>query len=162
MSVFDEIAEKIGDDQWDEWKKRVLSGKGEIATFVARHRPGSKAEEAIDWFEGSFNFCLQVAFNDEGPDANTRFPGPGHTTFRDETIANEVQVIKFFHEQTTIPVLRLISWGLTVDSPQQFGPFVVSDFVEGVSLSDILKDPNDQKKPYLNPEIDKRTLDIIF
>ena len=162
MTVFDEIAEKTGDDQWEEWKKQVLGARDEIAAFVARRRPGGEAKEVIDWFEGSFNFCLQVTFNDGGPDAIIRFPGPGHTTFREEKITNEVQIIKFLQEQTTIPVPRLISWGLIEDSPQHFGPFTISDFVEGVHLSDILKDPTDQKRLYLNPKIDKPTLDIVF
>lgn len=35
MAFFDELAEKIGDDQWDEWKKRVLATKEEMAAFVA-------------------------------------------------------------------------------------------------------------------------------
>ena len=144
------------------WKKQVLNARDEIAAFVARRRPGGEAENVIDWFEGSFNFCLRVTFNDGGPDAVIRFPGPGHTTFRDEKTANEVQIIKFLHELTTIPVPCLISWGLTKDSPKHFGPFIISDFAEGVHLSGILRDPTDQKRLYLNPKIDGRTLDIIF
>jgi hypothetical protein len=161
MTVFDEIAEKAGDDQWEKWKKQVLEAKNEIASFVADRR-GAKAKEVVDWFEGSFNFCLQVTFNDGGLDAIIRFPKPGHTTFREEKVVNEVQIIKFLHEHTTIPVPRLISWGLTEDSPQHFGPFIISDFIKGVHLSDILRDPTDQKSLYLNPKIDERTLDIVF
>lgn len=162
MTVFDEIAEKVGDDQWEVWKRQVLDAADEIAAFVASRRPGGEAKEVIDWFEGSFNFCLQVTFIDGGPDAIIRFPGPGHTTFRDEKIKNEVQVINFLHEKTTVPVPRLLGWGLTKDSPQHFGPFIISDFVEGIHLSDILKDPANPKKLYLNPKIDGRILDIVF
>jgi hypothetical protein len=162
MTAFDEIAEKAGDDQWEEWKKQVLDARDEIALFVAYHREGGEAKEVIDWFEGSFNFCLQVTFNDRGPDAIILFPGSGHTIFREEKIANEVQIIKFLHEQTTIPIRSLISWGVAKDSPHNFGPFIISDFVEGVHLSDILRDPTDQKSLYLNPKIDERTLDIVF
>jgi hypothetical protein len=162
MTVFDEIAEKTGDNQWEEWKKLVLDAKDEIASFVGHYRLGGKGAEVIDWFEGSFNFCLRVTFYDGGPDAIIRFPGPGHTTFREEKVTNEVQIIKFLHEQTTIPVPPLISWGLTEESPQHLGPFIISDFVEGAHLSDVLRDPADQKSLYLNPKIDEQTLDIIF
>jgi hypothetical protein len=31
MTVFDEIAEKTGDDQWEEWKKQVL---GAVLAFA--------------------------------------------------------------------------------------------------------------------------------
>ncbi|KAF1847815.1 phosphotransferase enzyme family protein-like protein [Cucurbitaria berberidis CBS 394.84] len=161
MTLFDELAEKIGDDQWEAWKARVLDAKEEIAAFVASRRPGHGAE-VLDWFQGSFNFCLQIMYNDGTPDALIRFPGPGHTTFRDEKIENEVQVIQFLQENTTIPVPRLISWGRTEDSPQHFGPFIISDFVEGVALSDILRDPADRKRIWLNPQSDGEILDNVF
>lgn len=35
MTVFDEIAEKHGHDQWMEWKERVLGAKEEIAAFAS-------------------------------------------------------------------------------------------------------------------------------
>lgn len=47
-------------------------------------------------------------------------------------------------------------------SPQKFGPFIISDFVEGVHLSDVLKDPSNPKQLYLNPQIDEQTLDKVF
>ncbi|KAJ4312203.1 hypothetical protein N0V94_007572 [Neodidymelliopsis sp. IMI 364377] len=160
MTLFDELAENLGDDQWDEWKTKVLDAKEEIAAFVASRRPGRGAE-VLDWFRGSFNFCLQIMYNDGTPDVVIRFPGPGHTTFRDEKIRNEVQVIQFLRESTSIPVTRLSSWSLTEDSPQYLGPFVISEFVEGVHLSDVLKDPADPKRLHLNPDIDRNILDNV-
>lgn len=161
MTLFDELAEKHGDDQWDEWKAKVLDAKEEIAAFVASRRPGRGAE-VLDWFQGSFNLCLQIMYNDGTPDVMIRFPGPGHTTFRDEKIRNEVQVIQFLQESTSIPVPRLFSWGHTEDSPQHLGPFMISEFVEGVHLSDVLKDPADPKCLHLDPDMDKNILDNVF
>ncbi|KAF2501012.1 phosphotransferase enzyme family protein-like protein [Lophium mytilinum] len=161
MTLFDELAEKIGDDQWEGWKERVLDAKEEIAAFVASRCPGRGAE-VLDWFQGSFNFCLQIMYNDGTPDTVIRFPGLGHTTFRDEKTVNEVQVIQFLQENTTIPIPRLISWGLTEDIPQHFGPLIISEFVEGVHLSDVLKDSADKKQLYLNPQIDGKILDNVF
>lgn len=75
MTLFNELAEKLGNDQWDEWKTKVLDAKEEIAAFVASRRPGRGAE-VLDWFQGSFNFCLQIMCNDGTPDVMIRFPGP--------------------------------------------------------------------------------------
>jgi hypothetical protein len=161
MTLFDELAEKLGDDQWDEWKAKLLDAKEEIAAFVTSRRPGRGAE-VLDWFQGSFNFCLQIMYNDGTPDVAIRFPGPGHTMFRDEKIRNEVQIIQFLQESTSIPVPRLFSWGLTVDSPQHLGPFMISEFVEGVHLSDVLADPANPKCLYLNPDIDRNLLDNVY
>ncbi|KAF2428670.1 phosphotransferase enzyme family protein [Tothia fuscella] len=162
MSVYDEIAEKGGDDEWCKWKENVLNSKDEIAHFVARYRPGSQDPEVIDWMEGSFNLCLRVMFSDGDPDAIIRFPGLGHSAFRDEKTLNEVEIINFIQENTIIPVPRLLGWGLTKDSPHQFGPFIISEFVHGVSLSSILSDRTDAQKLWLNPHIDKQVLDTIY
>lgn len=161
MTLFDEIAEKNGDTQWEDWQSRVLSAKQEIADFVARRLPGP-GPEVLDWLQGSFNFCLRIMYSDDTPDVIIRFPGPGHTTFRDEKVINEVHVLQFLKENTTIPVPRLISWGLTEESPRRLGPFIISEFVEGVDLSEILKDPASPYKLYLNPKIDESVLDNVF
>lgn len=162
MSVYDEIAEKMGDDEWGKWKSQVLNAKDEIAHFVARYRPRNQTPEVIDWMEGSFNLCLRVMFNDGGPDAMIRFPGLGHSAFRDEKTLNEVEIINFIHENTTIPVPRLLGWGLTKDSPRQLGPFIISEFVQGVSLCSILSDPTDPQTLWLDPKIDTQILDTVY
>lgn len=54
-----------------------------------------KATGVVKMLKGSFNFCLQVSFEDDGPDAIIRFPKPEHATFLEEKISNEVQVVKF-------------------------------------------------------------------
>ncbi|KAH7414019.1 phosphotransferase enzyme family protein [Phaeosphaeria sp. MPI-PUGE-AT-0046c] len=146
MSVYDEIAAKLGDVEWDKWKKEVLNTKDEIAHFVAHYRPGSQDPEVIDWIGGSFNFCLRVMFSDGGADAMIRFSGQGHSVSRDEKTQNEVETIKFIHQNTTIPL----------------GPFIISEFVEGVSLSSILSDRTDVQKLWLNPNIDTKVLDTIY
>ncbi|PVI07505.1 hypothetical protein DM02DRAFT_666816 [Periconia macrospinosa] len=80
---------------------------------------------------------------DDGPDVIIRFPGLGHSAFRDEKTLNEVETINFIHENTTILVPRLLGWGLTKDSPHQFGLFIISEFVEGVGVSSVLSDRSD-------------------
>ncbi|KAF4511418.1 hypothetical protein G6O67_003221 [Ophiocordyceps sinensis] len=103
----------------------------------------------------------RVSFT-EGPDAIIRFPKPGCTVFPDEKVTNEARVIEFIRENTTIPVPRLISWGVTEDSPQQLGPFLISDYVHGVSLSSILRDPADNDWQFLNPTLDDKTLNSVY
>jgi len=160
-NAFDRLAERLADDQADEWQAKVLSSQGEFAAFVATHHPGQGAE-VIDWQWGSFNFCLRVMYDDGTSDVMIRFPKSGTTTFRDEKIRNEVAVIQFLSECTTIRVPRLFSWGLTEDSPQHFGPFMISEFVEGAHLSDILQDPADKKRLYLDPDIDRNISDKVY
>jgi hypothetical protein len=58
----------------------------------------------------------------------------------------------------------LISWGRTLDSPRQLGPFIIIDYADGTHLSDVLRKPtlSKQDKEILNPDIDGTTLDIIY
>jgi aminoglycoside phosphotransferase (APT) family kinase protein len=72
--------------------------------------------------------------------------------------------MKYLSQNTTIPLPRVISWGLTEESPHQLGPFIIMDYVDGTRLSTILKQPteNDQEDVILNPDIDNTTLDIVY
>ncbi|KAF2637005.1 phosphotransferase enzyme family protein-like protein [Massarina eburnea CBS 473.64] len=162
MTFYDQIAEKISDDEWEEWKKRVLSVKDDVAQFVAQHRPGSKHAEVVNWLEGSFNLCLRITFGDGGTDAMIRFPGPGRNAFREEKTVNEINAIQFIQENTTIPVPRLIAWGLTKDSPQQLGPFIISEFVQGTCLSNFVADPSSPTDLWLDPDVDDKLIDTVY
>jgi hypothetical protein len=75
MTLFDELAEKLGDDQWNTWKSQVLSAREEIASFVATRQPGRDAE-VLDWFQGSFNFCLQIMYQRRHPRCHHLIPRP--------------------------------------------------------------------------------------
>lgn len=152
MAMFDELADKQRQDISKQWIHRAFAAQKEILELVAQRRRGGEAQGIVGWFAGSYNFCFRVSFT-EGPDAIIRFPKPGCTVFPDEKVTNEARVIEFIRENTTIPVPRLISWGVTEDSPQQLGPFLISDYVHGVSLSSILRDPADNDWQFLNPTL---------
>ena len=72
--------------------------------------------------------------------------------------------MKYLSQNTTIPVPRVIDWGLTEESPQQLGPFIIMDYIDGTRLSTLLKQPteNDQEDVVLNSDINNTTLDIVY
>lgn len=164
MTVFDEIFETNGDNEWKAWLNNVLDWKVEIATFVASRRKRGQATEIVGYLKGSFNFSIRVRFSDEGPDAIIRFPKPGHTAFRDEKVANEVQFMKYLGQTTIIPFPRVIDWGLTAESPHQLGPFIIMDYVDGTRLSTFLKQPteNNEGDVILDSNIDDTKLDKVY
>ncbi|KID72035.1 uncharacterized protein G6M90_00g029280 [Metarhizium brunneum] len=165
-TYFDEIEETNGDDECRAWLDKIFNAKAELAAFVASRRKGGPATEYVGFLKGSFNFSFQFRFGDGGPDAIIRFPKPGHTAtaLRDEKVANEAMVMEYIRQNTAIPIPRVHSWGLTAESPQQFGPFIIMDHVEGTVLSTVLKQPtqSDQEDPILNPDIDSKALDTIY
>lgn len=81
-----------------------------------------------------------------------------------EKVTNEVMIMEFLREQTTIPVPLVRCWGLTSESPQNLGPFIIMDFIEGQDLSDFLQQPTQSKEEVimLDPDINEIRLDFIY
>ena len=165
MIEYDEIAEANLDEKWKPWFIKAFRAQDEIAAFVSQYRQG-RASGKPKFHRGSFNLCIQVTFHDGGPDAIIRFPRPGHSAFSEEKVKKEVGAMVILQRETTIPLPRLIHWGLTADSPQQLGPFIITEFVSGMHLSKFLRDPteneNESKTHYLDPNIDNEILDVIY
>lgn len=69
-----------------------------------------------------------------------RFPKPGHTltALRDVKVTNEVTVLEYLRQNTTIPVPRVYSLGLTAEGPLGLGQFIIMEYIGGVLLSTVL------------------------
>lgn len=163
-TCFDEIASTNGDDEYREWVAKILDSKRDVVEFVSRHRQGEGegvVGEYSGFLKGSFNFSFRINFSD-GQDVIIRFPKPGHTAFAEEKVANEVAVMEYLRQHTTIPIPRVHAWGLTKESPRQLGPFIIMDFVNGTLLSTILKQPNNEQDLILDPNIDSARLEKVY
>lgn len=77
MTVFDEIAETDGDNEWKAWLEKVFTSRDEIVTFVASRREGGGAGEVVRYLWGSFNLNIYIRFSNRGPNTIIRFPKPG-------------------------------------------------------------------------------------
>lgn len=165
-TVYDELEETNGDDECRAWLNKVFDAKIELAKFTAARRGGGRCTEYVGFLKGSFNLSFHYKFDDDGPDAIIRFPKPGHTAtnLRDEKVANEVQVMEYISKNTTIPIPRVLSWGLTTESPQELGPFIIMDYVEGTLLTNIIKQPNEDTEAslILDPDVDDLILNKVY
>jgi aminoglycoside phosphotransferase (APT) family kinase protein len=143
MTAYDEIAQLEEDNECRVWITKVIAAKKDIAAFVSSRRPGCPEGEFDQFMNGSFNFCVCIRFNDGGSNSVIRFPKPGHTltSQREEKVRSEVRVLEYLREKTNLPVPNVTSWGLTDESPKNLGPFIIMDFVDGTSLSTLLKQP---------------------
>ncbi|KAI9759831.1 MAG: hypothetical protein M4579_002038 [Chaenotheca gracillima] len=166
MTVFDEIAETDGDNEWKAWLEEVFAFRHEIVAFVAGRREGGGVGEFVRYLKGSFNLSICVGFSDGGPNVIIRFPKPGHTAtaLRDEKVTNEVKFMRYLSQNTTIPLPRVVSWGLTEESPHHLGPFIIMEYIDGTSLATILKQPTatDQEEVVLNPDVSDAALDTVY
>lgn len=89
-----------------------------------------------------------------------RFPRGGQVSLPDEKVENEVAVMLLLRQHTEIPVPRVIAWGLSKDNPLNLGPFIITQYVPGISLGSILNDP--QKDNRMMGEIGNDKLERIF
>lgn len=116
--------------------------------------------------KGSFNIGLIHENRGSGEKVVLRFPCTGtvHAPWREEKVGNEVAVLEYLREKTSIPVPRVLCWGPAEESPYQLGPFIIMDFMEGVDLSEIMETPGRARDevPVLNPNIDNKILDYLF
>lgn len=72
--------------------------------------------------------------------------------------------MKYLSSATSIPLPRVIDWGLTAESPHGLGPFIIMNYVKGTRLSTFLKQltRDDQEDEILDPSIDNTVLDKVY
>ncbi|KAI1370797.1 hypothetical protein F4677DRAFT_344373 [Hypoxylon crocopeplum] len=166
MASFDFIAEKNALEAQVEFIGKFVDAKRDIVSFVGSCLGWNKAGEFIEFFKGSFNLSLAVRNAETSERVLIRFPFPGkiYGPWRDKKVRDEVMVMNYLSEHTTIPVPRVRYWGLTEESPQQLGPFMIEDFMEGENLGDLLKKPteNEEDPATLDPDIDEGKLKTIY
>jgi len=113
---------------------------------------------------GAFNAGLKMVFSNSTA-WMIRFPRVGNVCddYSDEKVAMEVTALSLIHNRTTIPVPKVQAWGLAASNLLGLGPFIMMDFIDGVSLSDLLKDPNAERPTRLMREdISDSDIEVIY
>jgi hypothetical protein len=138
---------------------------GRLCKWVSTFHP-NKLPCLLDgtFRHGAFNAGIKMVFSDTTAWI-VRFPRVGRVCddFADEKVAMEVTALRLLRNRTTIPVPRVQAWGTAANNALGLGPFIMMDFINGVSLSDILKDPNAEKPTRLMREdISDSTIEILY
>ncbi len=166
MAPYDAIAKRNADDERMTFARKLLDTEDEIVSFVDKRLEWNGTGQYDGLLGGSFNISLKVKRGDSDERVIIRFPSPKkvYELWREEKVKNEVMVMNYVREHTNIPVPRVRSWGLTEESPQQLGPFIIMDFVEGQNLGRFLAQPTEDKAKlvFLDPNVDEAKLDILY
>ncbi|EXK77770.1 hypothetical protein FOQG_17539 [Fusarium oxysporum f. sp. raphani 54005] len=166
MAPYDFIAQQDIRDDRLAFARKLIDATDAIVLFIDEELGWNGTAKHVEFFKGSFNFSLRVKRGESGEHVVIRFPVPGNIygPWRDEKVKNEVMAMKFIREHTSIPVPIVRHWGVTEKSPQQLGPFIIMDFIEGDDLSDLLQQPteNEEDAIVLDPNIDDEKLDFIY
>ncbi|KAH6988794.1 hypothetical protein BKA56DRAFT_574628 [Ilyonectria sp. MPI-CAGE-AT-0026] len=166
MTAYDEVAQANADDECRAWIRQLIDARDEVVAFVDARLDGKGTGEYLGFLKGSFNLSLHIGFGGQRPGVLIRFAKPGHTNslWRTEKVANEVRIIQYLRQHTTIPLPCIRCWGSAEESPHQLGPFIIMDFIEGTRLSTFLKQPTEDEDAdmILDPTIEEETLDTIY
>jgi len=162
---YDDVAWAKSDDTFDAWKQKLLTPESyrAIGRLIAKHRGGTPMELCAP-VRGAFNVCLQMKFEDGGS-AIIRFPCPGVVMFPEEKVRNEVAVMRFIEQNTTIPVPHVFYHGKTHESPHGLGPFIMMEYIEHAhNLVTALNKPglSANDRPVLNPQISSERLEFVY
>lgn len=94
-----------------------------------------------------------------------RFPRLGMVCedYTDEKVAMEVSALNLIRSTTAIPVPRVRAWGPAASNTLGLGPFIMMDFINGVSLSSLVQDPNAERPSrVMREDISDSDIEVIY
>jgi hypothetical protein len=107
---------------------------------------------------------MKMVFNDSTAWI-VRFPRVGmvYNAYTDEKVAKEVEALSLIYDTIVGSVPRIHAWGPAASNLLGLGPYIIIDFINGVSASDVLKDPNAERPTRLiREDISDNDIEIIY
>lgn len=142
--------------KYDEARGSRLTGW--ISSLHPNRLPCKLMTDKMEDSRGAFNMNCKVKFdNDEK--WIVRFPMVGKVINHDEKVEIEVATMELIRQQTTIPIPDVKAWGLAADNPLGTGPYIIMNFVEGVSVSKILQNPDAR---IMREDVSEKVLEVIL
>lgn len=86
----------------------------------------------------------------------------GRVKYPDEKLAREVAVMNLIYHRTSIPVPHVIAWGRAADNALGLGPFLITSYMEGISLGDILATPEPDAARLMAEDISDQSIQKIY
>lgn len=134
------------------WLKKLNETRfnGSLCSWISTLHPqklpcrtvkGEPCNGEWGWINGSFNFCQKLIFDDDTCWI-LRLPRIANVSpqYADEKTMMETVAFHLIREKTSIPVPAVRAWGLSKDNPLGLGPFILMDFINGISLKDVFAD----------------------
>ena len=161
---YDDVAWEQSDDVSDNWLLQFLDidVKRPIAKFILKHDSGDDPVFTI-LRKGSFNITLQMKYTYSA--TNIRFSQPGAILFPEEKVKNEVAVMRYVSDQTSIPVPFILHSGTREESPLNLSPFIMMSHIEHTTtMYDALNTPGcpNEERGVLDPNINEDQLGMLY
>lgn len=106
---YDDASWEKSEEVADCWVRQFLEPDilRPVGGFLVRHHHPSDPDEFSVLEKGAFNISLRMKY-ENASSAVIRFPQPGATMFPEEKVRNEVAVMRFLYDKTSIPVLFIL------------------------------------------------------
>ncbi|KAI7970978.1 hypothetical protein EIK77_005246 [Talaromyces pinophilus] len=142
----------------------TLCENGKLSDWVSKFHPDQvrcQIDATTTLINGGYNTGQKFIFED-GSIWFLRLVQKGSVCdeLADEKVAMEVEALTLIKENTDIPVPTIRGWGFAADNPLTLGPFIILDFIAGVSLESVLKERPDKR--LMRDDIDDRDVEFIF
>lgn len=113
-----------------------------VVDFVCQHRPGINPRLGDPYRFGSYNYNIEIIFDDRI--VLFRVPIPGVVIYPDDKVKAEVATIRYVAEHTAIPVPHIHRWGMAAENPTGLHvPFIIMDHISHVTtVGQALEDPD--------------------
>ncbi|KAL2796020.1 hypothetical protein BJX66DRAFT_350054 [Aspergillus keveii] len=163
---YDDVAWEKSEGISDKWVSEILEPDTlqEAGNFLLRHHRPGDASVFTFLGKGAYN----ISFKMEYKNANTaviRFPQPGATMFPEEKTPNEVAVMQYIYDQTSIPVPFVHHYTTRKESPLELGPVIIMDYIEhDTCMYDALHTPECPKEDpgTLDPNFSEAKLEALY
>lgn len=144
---FDSLAKEQSDRVFQVWIQNLLRNSPEdlAGRLASRHCSGTPVTASL-LPNGAFNVCYRVTY-ENGHRFLVRFTALGRVIACNEKVEDEVSIMNYVAQHTTIPVPKVLGHGQCV-----VGPYIVMFFIEGRALSRYLRDSS-QKTITLNSKV---------
>lgn len=160
----DDVAWEQAEETSDTWLAQFLKLDilRPIAEFVLHHNRGCGTEFAM-LNKGSYNISLRLKYEHDA--TVIRLSQPGAAFFPEEKVVNEVAVMRFLLDQTSIPVPFVLHSGSKKESPLELSPFIMMDYIEHeTKMYDALNTTGcpSEERGILDPNIDENRLEMLY
>jgi hypothetical protein len=163
---YDDAAWEKSEEIIDAWVQQLLDPEvlAPVGNFLVKHhRPDDPILFDV-LAKGAFNILFKMTYKNTSA-AVIRFPQPGAIMFPEEKLRNEVAIMRYIRDKTSIPIPFIYHWGNRDHSPLKVGPFIIMDCIEyATDMYDLLNTPgcpNDQRG-VLDPNINEATLQTLY
>ncbi|KAJ5121687.1 uncharacterized protein N7515_009648 [Penicillium bovifimosum] len=162
----DDVAWEQAEEISDNWLAQFLEHDvlRPIGNFILEHNGGRGTDFEI-LRKGSYNISLRLKDERSHEATVIRLSQPGAVLFPEEKVVNEVAMMRFLIDKTSIPIPFIHHSGTKKESPLELSPFIMMDYIEHeTKMYDALNVPGcpTDERGILDPAIDQGRLEMLY